>query len=112
LKALTFSENRALRRSIRLKDGLSAWESIAKKMKEFGIKVELFGSIARGTPHALSDCDIIVIDKNGHRRGDVLLLAERAAGDFPLDVVFAEDLGAHVLERMREESKSLDGCHV
>lgn len=69
-------------------------------LADMGVHAVLTGSVAEGRVRAHSDVDILILDNGGLEDVPVLLAAEKAAKGFPVDVVWAKYLRAHVLESM------------
>jgi len=74
-------------------------------LAEMGVHAVLTGSVAEGRVRAHSDVDILVLDNGGLEDVPVLLAAEKAAKGFPVDVVWAKYLRAHVLDSMLAKVK-------
>lgn len=94
------------RESGRLAAGRLAWSLAEEDLRKMGVSAELFGSMARGTVHDRSDIDVLVLCRNGYGRGAILRIIEDHADDISVDVLFAEDLPAHKVLRMRSEAKA------
>lgn len=94
----------AERSAARLAEGLAAWGRVRRRFDEMGVHAELFGSMARRTPRAGSDIDILVTDRNGWDEVGLLLVAERAADTIPVDIVCSDAIPRETLARMRREA--------
>lgn len=92
------------REANRLNAGRAAWVRAQESLRILGVSSELFGSMARGDVHDRSDLDALILDRNGYSRGTILRAIEDHAGDIPVDVIFAEDIPAEKVFRMREEA--------
>jgi predicted nucleotidyltransferase len=73
---------------------------IITTLTQKGIKAEPFGSTIRGDVNSQSDVDILILDRNGMTRGQILVLAE-SVSLVTVDVLFAEDVNPSVLELIK-----------
>jgi predicted nucleotidyltransferase len=78
---------------------------VLSTLADMGVHAVLTGSVAEGRVRAHSDVDILILDNGGLEDVPVLLAAEKAAKGFPVDVVWAKYLRAHVLESMLAKVK-------
>lgn len=77
---------------------------IIDALRAKGVVAEIFGSTLRGHANAESDVDILVLDRNGMTRGQILVLAE-SVSHITVDVHFGEDFKVSILEEIKEKMR-------
>ena len=76
-----------------------------------GVKLQLFGSIARGDASLDSDLDVLILYLNGHALNKAMILMEHAAGNFPIDIVAAELLAPDTVDRGKPLGRGMRHHH-
>ena len=90
--------------ALRLAAGEIAWAKASQELQDNGVVAYLVGSMARRDVHGHSDLDVLVFDTAGLTQGKIRCLIEDCAGDIAVEVVFAEDLRDHTVQRMLSEA--------
>ncbi|MEX3313778.1 nucleotidyltransferase domain-containing protein [Sulfitobacter sp. PS-8MA] len=89
------------RSAIRCERALAAWRQIRSDLEAVGLKLKLFGSLARGGFSSHSDIDILVqLGESGLSRSAVERVISKVSGDIPVDLIFVEDLTQSDLETL------------
>lgn len=87
-----------------LSQARTAAKRVLAALERAGVEVLVFESLVSGRMHPKSDLDLLVLAHRGVSWAETERIAVRAAGGFPLDLVFAETLSPGRLARLRAGS--------